>query len=49
MNSKKPMFQQNFKKNCTISTGILHLAVWYKNDSIGHLESELEKKSDSGS
>jgi len=30
MHSKKYMFQQSFKRNCTISTGIPNLGVWCK-------------------
>jgi len=37
-------FNKSFKINCTISTGIPNFGVWYKNDPIGHPESESDKK-----
>jgi len=30
VHSKKSVFGQNFKRNCTISTGIPNLGVWCK-------------------
>jgi len=30
VHSKKSLFQQSFKRNCTISTGIPNLGVWCK-------------------
>jgi len=49
VHSKKSRFQQNFQRNCIISTGISNLGVWSKNDPIGRPVSESDKKSHSDS
>jgi len=43
------LFQENFKRNCTVSTGIPKLECDVKNDPIGLPESESDKKCDPGS